>query len=284
MYGRKLLWRTAVLTASIIIVSLAGMDSRAEQFWTEGFESYSGGDSIHNKGTTWQHVNVPAKPYEGQVVPPISMGGVTPPSPHGGNLELSVASGLITDSQSWNCSGSTWFDDMPGSPHGGVVSLSWWMYVYTSGATWDDPSWNISAYGVTGKKVAEIDNSYSGSPTTIKTNTDSGWIEQTTQKVLLDQWRKVTLEIDLSTNPNQYRVCAGGTDWTNWLSLGSSANETSFGSIKFASDFRGGSSHTMVFYDDMSGSVVPEPSIFILLSVGAVSLLVYVWRRRKLAA
>jgi hypothetical protein len=71
-----------------------------------------------------------------------------------------------------------------------------------------------------------------------------------------------------------------------WWNLDGNGNDSSGlghdgtinGSVTATQDRFGNADSALLF------NVVPEPSTFALLSVGAISLLAYVWRRRKLAA
>ncbi len=132
MFGRKLLWSTAVLTAAVVIVALASPYSRAELFWTEDFESYGvNGTNIAGKDSTWSHISYPNNVTEGQISTAFA---------HLGSRSLSVESYTASFVSFFH--GSQWYDDTPTFPHGGVIDLSWWMYVDSN--TYNDPSWLVS--------------------------------------------------------------------------------------------------------------------------------------------
>ena len=240
MFDRKLLWRMAALVAAVVVVALAGPLARADQFWTEDFESYPPGN-IQGKDTTWGHIGYPTNSNEGQVV--------TSPV-HGGTKSLSVFS------TAGGTTGSQWFDDTDTAPHGGVVDLSWWMYV---SSTYVDPSWNILVLGPTGKTVANIDNHAVGSTSSIDYLSGTTWYETSpVRSVPQDTWKQVTLEVDFIASPDRYRLRLGTSAWTGWFTVGTNPDEACFRSIKFQSDFRG-STGTLVYYDDMSGTELLLP-------------------------
>jgi len=260
------LWCIAVLAVGIVAVGWGGRVARAEVlFWTEGFESYPANSNIDGKDGTWSALY----PEYGTVR--------TAPYPvHAGSRSLMATNGYGVAGYYY---GPHWWDDTPSKPHGGLVALSWWMYVDASYAT--DPHWRISVDGWNGNTVAMIGNNEKGSKSSVDYQTTSGWFESF-QDVVMNQWSHVSLQVDFSKNPDQYRFRVGDSGtWSNWLTLNTtSTNEDYFRKINLA----GGTSseYAEVFYDDMSGSVVPEPGVpSLLCTLGLSGFALFGMRRRK---
>jgi len=267
VFWERAVWRIAVLAAGIVVVAWGGRVARADVlFWTERFESYPANSSVDGKDSTWS-----ATGYEQSWVR-------TVPYPvHSGSRSLQTLNAGLAGT--WQ--GPHWWDDTPSKPHGALVDLSWWMYVDTT--TYTDPHWQISVDGWNGNTVAMLGNNERGSKSSVDYQTTSGWFESF-QDVVMNQWSHVFLQVAFARNPDQYRFRVGdAATWSDWFTLGT--NEEYFRKINFA----GGSYYSgsvdwraEVFYDDMSGSVVPEPGVpSLLCTLGLSSFALFGMRRRK---
>jgi hypothetical protein len=216
----------------------------SETFWTDGFESYMGGDTINSLGTTWV---VPAGFTTGHAF-------VHTSRHHSGSKCLAL----------WSPGRVAWYDDTPSAPHGGLIEISWWMLLNYS------PNWEVAVIGRDDANCMILANAKAGSTATVEAYTSSGWVE-TASTVPLGQWQKIWLEVDLGSDPDIYRFRAGDESaaWSDWYTLGS--NEQVFRRLEFRSPSGG-----QVFLDDFAAQA-PEPASLCLLGLGMVPLI----RRRR---
>jgi hypothetical protein len=217
----------------------------AEVFWTEGFEAYPNG-SPDGRDTTWQ---------AGGWVEVV-------PGPHSGNKSLELFVSHVIGN-GW----ARWFDDTPSAPHGGLIEFSWWMLAQAP------PHWTVIVSGGNGGTVAQIANDQVGSLGTIDAWTPTGWTE-TAAMVPADDWRNVSLQLDFASRPNRYRVHGAWGDSSDWYTAAS--NEVSFRTIQMSTR---AAMDVNLYFDDFSGSIVPEPSTLLLLATFGVAG-VFIARRR----
>jgi hypothetical protein len=212
----------------------------ATVFWTDGFESYPTG-SIHGRDSTWQKISS----YE----------GVTTSRAHTGTKSLHV------DSGNDNTVGEVrWYNDLSMPPQGGLVELDWWMY-RDAASKWE---------------VVGLANNRVGSLGTVDVQTETGWLE-TMAFATEGSWLHIFLDIDFDTNPTPYRLSVSTTSspgtWFGWYSLGATGDYFRYIDLLSGVIWENPS----VYWDDFTGSVVPEPATLFLLSIGGLAAM----RRRR---